>query len=64
MTKLLTAEELSKLLRIPKRSVYKFVQDGCIPGALRIGRHWRFKEDIIEHWITEQAKPKQIDVKE
>lgn len=63
MTKLLTAEELSKLLRIPKRSVYKFVQDGCIPGALRIGRHWRFKEDMIEHWITEQTKLRQIDVK-
>jgi len=63
MTKLLTAEELSKLLRIPKRSVYKFVQDGCIPGALRIGRHWRFKEDMIEHWITEQTKLRQVSIK-
>ncbi len=63
MTKFLTAEELSKLLRIPKRSVYKFVQEGCIPGALRIGRHWRFKEDMIEHWITEQTKLRRVDVK-
>ena len=63
MTKLLTAEELSKLLRIPKRSVYKFVQEGYIPGALRIGRHWRFREDAIEDWLAEQAKPKQVDVK-
>ena len=63
MTKLITAEELSKLLRIPKRSVYKFVQEGCIPGALRIGRHWRFKEDMIEHWIIEQTKTKQVNVK-
>ena len=62
MTKLLTAEEISKLLRIPKRSVYKFVQEGCIPGALRIGRHWRFKEDIIENWISEQAAPRNLNL--
>ncbi len=55
MTKLLTPDELSKLLRIPKRSVYKFVQDGHIPGAFRIGRHWRFQEEIIEKWIAEQS---------
>jgi len=55
MTKLLTAEDLSKRLRVPKRSVYKFAQEGLIPGGFRIGRHWRFHEDLVEHWILEQA---------
>ena len=61
MTKLLTPEELSKLLRVPKRSIYKFVQDGHIPGAFRIGRHWRFREDLIENWIMEQAVPRHLN---
>ena len=51
MTKFLTAKELSQLLRIPKRSIYKFAKEGQIPGALRIGKHWRFCEDIIEAWV-------------
>ena len=55
MSKFLTAEELSKLFRIPKRSIYKFASDGLIPGAFRIGKHWRFKADIVEKWIIEKT---------
>lgn len=56
MTKLLTAEEVSQILRVPKRSVYKFASDGLIPGTFRIGKHWRFRQDIIEQWIQEQVR--------
>ena len=55
MTKLLTADEMAKLLRIPKRTVYKFAQEGCIPGGFRLGKHWRFKADIVEKWIIEKT---------
>ena len=55
MKQLLTAQELSKLLRIPKRSIYKFASDGLIPGTIRIGKHWRFREDEIENWILQQG---------
>jgi len=58
MTKLLTVDELSQLLRIPKRSIYKFAHDGLIPGGFRVGKHWRFRADIVENWITEQASAK------
>ena len=58
MIKLLTAEETSKLLRIPKRSIYEFAKQGLIPSAFRIGKHWRFREDILETWIMEQAATK------
>ena len=61
MTKLLTADELSKMLRIPKRSIYRFAQVGHIPGGFRVGKHWRFKEDIIESWIDGQAVEKQLN---
>ena len=55
MSKFLTADELSKLFRIPKLSIYKFASDGLIPGAFRIGKHWRFKTDIVEKWIIEKT---------
>ncbi|MBI4358168.1 MAG: helix-turn-helix domain-containing protein [Candidatus Omnitrophica bacterium] len=63
MTKLLTPEELSKLLRIPKRSVYKFAQEGYIPGGFRVGRHWRFKQEVIENWISEQGTARPLNTK-
>ncbi len=58
MTKLITSEELSKILRIPKRTIYKFAKEGQIPGVIRIGKHWRFRADEIEQWIHEQRKPR------
>ena len=58
MTKLLTAQELSQILKIPKRSIYKFAQEGLIPGGFRVGKHWRFREDLVENWIMEQAMAK------
>ncbi len=56
MTKLLTAEELSQLLRIPKRTIYKFAKEGRIPGTLRMGKHWRFRKDLIDKWILDQTE--------
>ncbi|MBI4431006.1 MAG: helix-turn-helix domain-containing protein [Candidatus Omnitrophica bacterium] len=60
MIKLLTPDELSKLLRIPKRSIYRFAQDGHIPGGFRVGKHWRFRQDVIENWINGQSTLKHV----
>ena len=62
MSKFLTAEELGKLLRIPKRTIYKFAKDGLIPGTLRIGKHWRFREEIVHEWIAQQTEKKMTEV--
>ena len=59
----LTAAELGSFLRIPKRTIYKFAQEGLVPGTIRIGKHGRFRLDVLENWINEQARPKQVDVK-
>lgn len=59
MIKLLTVDELAKLLRIPKRTIYKFAHEGHIPGGFRVGKHWRFRESEIENWIrsSKYSKP-------
>ena len=49
----LTVEEVSELLRVPKSTVYKLAQEGKLP-AIKVGKHWRFKKDALERWMEEQ----------
>ena len=46
----LTLDELSKYLKIPKSTVYKLCQEGRIP-AQKVGRHWRFRKQAIDQWL-------------
>ena len=48
----LTIDELSTYLKIPKSTLYKLVREGKIPSQ-KIGRHWRFRKGAIEHWLEE-----------
>ena len=47
---ILTVEELSIYLKIPKSSLYKVVREGMIP-CKKIGRHWRFRKAAIDRWL-------------
>ena len=46
----LTIEELSIYLKIPKSTLYKVVREGRIP-CQKIGRHWRFRKAAIDRWL-------------
>jgi len=48
----MTIEEASKYLRIPLSSLYKLAQNGKIP-CQKVGRHWRFRKETIDHWLGE-----------
>jgi len=52
-SKLLTVDELSVYLKIPKPTVYYLAQTGRIPAS-KVGRHWRFEEKEIKKWLKEQ----------
>lgn len=47
---LLTADELSKILRVPKTTLYTLSQQGKVP-AIKIGKHWRYIKSEIKKWI-------------
>ena len=47
---ILTVDDLSAYLKIPKSTIYKLVRENKIP-AQKIGRHWRFKKDAIDRWL-------------
>lgn len=48
----LTMEELSTYLKIPKSTLYKIVREGKVPSQ-KVGRHWRFRKIAIDRWLEE-----------
>lgn len=50
----MTIEEASKYLQIPLSSLYKLAQDGKIP-CQKVGRHWRFRKETVDHWLDERS---------
>jgi excisionase family DNA binding protein len=57
---LLTPKEVAEYLRIDLRTLYRLTKKGFIP-ALKIGRQWRYKEEVIEslgsgHLINESSR--------
>ncbi len=50
----LTIEELSTYLKIPKSTLYKLVRDGKIPSQ-KVGRHWRFRKAAIDRWLEQKG---------
>ena len=51
--RLMTTEEVSNYLRISRASVYRLVKQQKIPVS-RIGKHLRFRKDIIDRWLSEK----------
>ena len=51
----LTIDELSAYLKIPKSTVYKLAQEGKVP-CQKVGRHWRFRKEAIDRWL-EESRP-------
>jgi excisionase family DNA binding protein len=47
---ILTVGQVSKLLKLHRRTIYKPAQNGMIPGW-RVGKSWRFlKSEIMKHF--------------
>lgn len=46
-----TAEELATILDVTKNAIYKMAERKEIPGAVKIGRRLRFREDLLEQWL-------------
>lgn len=58
----LTAEDLSKLLRIHKNTLYSWVTRREIPFVKLPGDTTRFSREAIEKWLEKRsAKGKQLD---
>ena len=51
MKEILTAKEVAAILKLNKITVYKYANEGSIPGV-RIGNRWRFDRARIEELMA------------
>lgn len=47
---IMTLEEVANYLKLQPQTVYKWAQEGQIPGA-KLGKEWRFRKAILDEWI-------------
>lgn len=52
---ILTVEEAAAFLKISKRSLYKLLKQGKIPGKKLLNR-WRFDRDRLRRWISDEGR--------
>ena len=50
---ILTVRQVSKLLKLHQRTIYKLVRNGTIPGR-RVGKSWRFLKSEIIKWFEKR----------
>lgn len=51
---ILTVAEVSKLLKINEKTVYRLVSESKIPG-FKVGGSWRFRKDELIEWMNSGA---------
>lgn len=51
---LLTAQQLAERWQVPKSHIYRLTRDHAIP-AVRLGRYYRFRLDVIERFELGEA---------
>jgi excisionase family DNA binding protein len=55
MEPLLTIDELSRLLKIKKSTIYHWTSAGFVPH-IKVGRFVRFRVSEIEQWLRERKR--------
>ena len=57
--KVMTVKDVAHYLRISEQKVYRMALACQIP-AFRVGKSWRFKQDLIDSWIQQECnQPKE-----
>lgn len=55
MDALMTTDELSQYLQIPRATIYRWRQDRVGPKAVRVGKHLRWRRTDVDRWLDEQS---------
>jgi excisionase family DNA binding protein len=54
-TDIMTVHDVAGYLRISEALVYKLARGGQVP-ALRVGKSWRFRKDLVDEWILRETR--------
>ncbi len=57
MEEYLTAKQVAKYLQVKPLTVYQWARANKIP-AVKIGRIWRFKRDVIDSFLEKKPENK------
>ncbi|WP_152051756.1 helix-turn-helix transcriptional regulator [Tautonia marina] len=49
--RLITAEELAKLMQVSERTLWRLLSGGKVPQPVRIGRNTRWRLAEVTEWI-------------
>jgi len=52
---IMTVHDVAGYLRLSEAKVYKMANEGRVP-ALRMGKSWRFKRELIDEWIRRETE--------
>ena len=55
MGKILTTKELAEYLKLTEVTIYKYANEGKIPG-FKIGSRWRFDKDQIDDLLKSEEE--------
>jgi len=55
MDRLLTVNEVAKILRLNSETVARYIREGKI-SAVKLGRVWRIEEKDLEQFIRERKR--------
>ena len=53
--RIMTVHDIAEYLRLSEAKVYKLAKEGHLP-ALRVGKSWRFRKDLIDEWIRKETE--------
>jgi len=57
LPELINQDELMRLLRLSRTSLFRLRQAGVLPPAIKIGKsHIRWRRDVIETWLKEREE--------
>jgi excisionase family DNA binding protein len=54
LNEVLTPEELATRLKIAASTIEELARKGKLPGAFRVGKHWRFDVDLLRAQLAVQ----------
>ena len=57
MGQMLTTQELAEYLKLTEVTIYKYANEGKIPGT-KIGRRWIFNKDKVDELLVDRGEEK------
>ncbi len=57
LDRLLSVDDLAEYLDVPKATLYAWRYRGQGPPSFRVGKHLRYRQSDVAHWIGQQLEP-------